>query len=242
MLKNQALVEELLDKERCRLWIVIAAGNDPEGDVSGLTRGASSAADIERLIGATNANIVQDIKQFPDNMGILSTVLDAKILHLPSVVALSVSRDFADKKLSELMTTRGLSTNKLQDALERLARTDIARAFSATTMSTRVRGRKPGSNTESAFQKLADIATEADQPLNAAIGRALLAAGYTSGFDTEQDLGTGLTRYTDVVCTSDALDRVRLEVMWRSKTTRAEIANYALTKLFNYGRAIGFLE
>jgi energy-coupling factor transporter ATP-binding protein EcfA2 len=242
LLKNQASVEEFLDKERCRLWIIVAAGNDPEGDVAGLTRGASSAADIERLIGATNANIVQDLKQFPDRIGILSTVLDAKILHLPSVTALSISRDYADKKLTDLMTAKGLSTNKQLDAIERLGRSDIARAFSAAPMGTRARGPKPGSNTEVAFRKLAEIATKADQPLNAAIGSALLAAGYISQFETERDLGGGLTRYSDLVCTSSALNKIRLEVMWRTKTNRAEIANYTLGKLYNYGRAIGFLE
>lgn len=30
--------------------------------------------------------------------------------------------------------------------------------------------------------------------------------------------------------------------MWRARTSRAEIANYVLTKLYNYGRAIGFLN
>jgi hypothetical protein len=31
-------------------------------------------------------------------------------------------------------------------------------------------------------------------------------------------------------------------VMWRKSTGRAEIANYVLTKLYNYGRAIGLLS
>jgi hypothetical protein len=35
---------------------------------------------------------------------------------------------------------------------------------------------------------------------------------------------------------------IRLEVMWRGSTGRAAIANYALGKLGNYGRAIGLLE
>ncbi len=241
LLRNQSRVEELLDKERCRLWIVIAAGNDPEGDVAGLTRGTSSAADVERLLGATNANIVQDLKKYPDKLGILSTVLDAKILHLPSVVALSIARDFGDKKLTELMTQSSLSTSKQNDALVRLERTDIAKAFSTAPTGTRTRGPKPGSNTESAFKKLALIASKADQPLNASIGSALLAADYVTAFETEQDLGTGLTRYSDLVCKSNTLERVRIEVMWRAKTNRAEIANYTLTKLYNYGKAIGFL-
>jgi DNA (cytosine-5)-methyltransferase 1 len=30
--------------------------------------------------------------------------------------------------------------------------------------------------------------------------------------------------------------------MWRSKTGRADIANYVLAKLGNYGRAIGLLD
>jgi hypothetical protein len=242
LLRNQKSVEDLLDKERYRLWVVIAAGNDPEGDVAGLTRGASAAADIERLIGATNANIIQDLKKFPDKMGILSTVLDAKILHLPSVAALSISRDFADAKLGELMKSKGLSTSKQKDALERLGRTDIAKALSAAPMGTRVRGRKPGSNTETAFQKLADIASKADEPLNSAIGRALVAGDYITDFQTEQDLGGSLELYTDIFCTSRTLDKIRLEIMWRATTNRAGIANYTLSKLYNYGRAIGFLE
>jgi hypothetical protein len=46
---------------------------------------------------------------------------------------------------------------------------------------------------------------------------------------------------TDIIC-HDSKDIVRLELMWRSKTGRAEIANYTLTKLYNYGRAIDFLS
>ena len=49
-----------------------------------------------------------------------------------------------------------------------------------------------------------------------------------------------MIRRTDIMCTC-ATGIIRLEVMWRAKTSRAEIANYTLTKLKNYGTAVGFL-
>jgi energy-coupling factor transporter ATP-binding protein EcfA2 len=242
LLLNQTHVQELLEQERCRLWIVVAAGNDPEGDIAGLTRGTSSTADVERLIGATNANIVEELKGYPDKLGILGAVLDAKILHLPLVTASALARDFADQKLTDAMIAKGLSVVKANDALVRLAQSDIARAFSAIPMGPRTRGPKPGPNSVEAFRKLSEIASKADQLLNAAVGRALMAAGYITNFETEKDLRGTLTRYTDVVCASPSLGIVRLEVMWRASSARADIANYALTKLYNYGRAIGLLQ
>jgi DNA (cytosine-5)-methyltransferase 1 len=76
--------------------------------------------------------------------------------------------------------------------------------------------------------------------VNEAVGKALQASGLIISFKTEQDLGTGLTRYSDLKCET-ATGVVRVELMWRAKTSRAEIANYALVKLYNYGQAIGFL-
>lgn len=242
LVRNQAAVEELLEKERCRLWVIVAASNDPEGDIAGVTRGTFSAADIERLLGATNANIVEELKQYPNKLGILAAVLDAKVLHLPAVVALSVAREFGDKKLADAMTVRGLSTAATKDAIDRLRDSDVARAFAGAPMGTRARGPKAGSNTIDAFQKLADIASSNDELLNAALGRALEAGAFIESFSTERDFGKGLTRYTDILAKASGLGVVRLEVMWRKSTGRAEIANYVLTKLYNYGRAIGLLS
>ena len=107
-------------------------------------------------------------------------------------------------------------------------------------MGTRTKG-KVGSNTEQAFRKLSEIAKNNDQLLNDTLGKALVAGKLIDRFETEKDFGKGLTRFTDIIG-HDSKDIVRLELMWRSKTGRAEIANYTLTKLYNYGRAIGFLS
>jgi DNA (cytosine-5)-methyltransferase 1 len=69
-----------------------------------------------------------------------------------------------------------------------------------------------------------------------------VGAELARAFDTEVDIGVGLKRRTDLFMDSIGLGAVRLEVMWRRKTSRAEIANYALTKLYHYGRALEFLE
>ena len=102
-------------------------------------------------------------------------------------------------------------------------------------------GGKAGSNTEEAFKKLASVAQSGDVALNKAVSAAFKDAGYINRFETEKDLGVGLTRRTDVYCQSNQ-GAIRMEMMWRARTSRAEIANYVLTKIFNYGRAIGFLS
>lgn len=241
LLENQRAVEHLLEKEQCNLWIVVSAANDPEGDVAALTRGALWTADIDALISATNANIVKELKKHPEKLGILASVLRARIVHLPAVAALSVAREYADPGLSSAMTAASISRSRQNDALTRLADSDLGQALAGRARGTRSRGPGPGQATQDDFKKLAGIASTKDGLLNQALGRALKANGSISAFVTEKDLGGGLTRYTDLVCDTANFGTLRLELMWRAKTGRADIANYSLTKLYNYGRAIGFL-
>jgi len=236
-------VTSLLRREQCKLWVVVAAGNEPDRDVAALTRGRYSAIDIERLMSATEANIVEELKPYPDKLGILGTVLDAKIYHLPMLAALDIVRTYADSNLRRRMKSASLAdrATATTKALDRLGNTDLGRIFSGGSHGPMSRGARPGSNTEEAFKKLASIAQRADTALNRAFAEALKDAGYVTSYATEKNLGSGLTRTTDILCESSR-GTVRLEMMWRSKTSRADIANYVLIKLYNYGRAIGFLS
>lgn len=240
MVDNQKALRIRLAKEQCKMWVVVAAGNDPDNDVAALTRGSLHAADIDRLLAATGANILEDLRRYPHKAGILGAVLDAKILYLPVTTALTVARQYGGESLKTEMSSRGLSTNRDASAKDRLLESDLGRAFLGATVGPRTRGPKLGSKSVEAFEKLADIASKNDGLLNAAIGSALVDAGLVRKFETEVDLGGGLTRYSDLF-TEGQQGTVRLEVMWRKRTSRAEIANYTLTKLYNYGRAIGFL-
>lgn len=235
-------VTTLLKKEHCKLWIVVAAANEPDRDVDALTRGRYSAIDIERLLTATEANIVKELKTYPDKLGILATVLDAKVFHLPMLAALDIIRTYADTSLREKMKRVALSDKASASAkpLERLAKTDLGRMFEAGSKGTMAPGGKAGSNTQEAFKKLVAIAQSDDAALNRALAVALKDAGYIQSFDLEKDFGTGLSRCTDIFCRVEG-GIIRVELMWRARVGRADIANYALTKLYNYGRAIGFL-
>jgi hypothetical protein len=62
LLANQREIGKLAKKEKCRVWVVVLAGNDPDGDIDGITRGTMYSADIDRMLSVTNANIVQDLK------------------------------------------------------------------------------------------------------------------------------------------------------------------------------------
>jgi DNA (cytosine-5)-methyltransferase 1 len=240
--ERQGEVETLLEKERCRLWVLVAAGNEPNGEVDGLTRGAASAVDIEKLMSSTGANIVAELKKEPDRIGVVGTVLDAKIFHLPILTANAVCRNFADETLAARLRSRKFAMKPLDrsDALSRVKKSEIGKVLNGSSLSVKTRGVKSGPESRAAFEKLAAIASNNDSELNRCIGRALQAANLIDSFDVEKDFGDGLTRRTDLVCRRGA-EVIRVEVMWRKKTFRADIANYVLGKISNYGRAIGFL-
>jgi DNA (cytosine-5)-methyltransferase 1 len=156
------------------------------------------------------------------------------------VTILAIARDYGDDQLHGLMQALGMSTAKDSSAGERLASSELGLVLAGKTLGTRRRGSKPGDNTESAFLNLASIARNNDGACNRAIGMGLVDIGLVQSTQTEKALGTSLTYYSDLYAVTPAA-RIRIEVMWRSKTSRAEIANYVLGKLGNYGRAIGLL-
>jgi DNA (cytosine-5)-methyltransferase 1 len=241
MNKKRSSVASLIKKEQCKLWIVVAAGNEPDGDVAALTRGRYSAIDIERMMASTEANIVRELKAYPEKIGILATVLDAKIFHLPMLATLDLVRSFATTDLRSRMKRAGLSDTASSKPTERLNKTEFAHMLRSGTRPVLTPGKgKAGSNTQEAFRKLAEIAQKNDASLNRAIGEGLKKAQLVTTFEIEKDFGAGLTRRTDISCETNG-GIVRLEMMWRTKVGRADIANYTLTKLYNYGRAIGFL-
>lgn len=234
--------QSLVAQDKAKLWIIVVAGNDPVQEVAALTRGRYSAFDIERLMSSTDANIVKELKPHPEKLGTLASALDAKILHLPVLTALSLARCYADEPLRQRMIAAKLSLkpdNKF-DGVARLTSTEMSRIFASGSQGVSATGKKPGSSSAEAFLKLADIARNSDILLNRAIATGLVDGGLITSFDLEQDFGNGLTRRTDIVAKHPNGD-IRIEMMWRSKTGRADVANYCLTKLGNYGRALGYL-
>jgi DNA (cytosine-5)-methyltransferase 1 len=234
-------VQGLLTRERYRLWTVVIAGTDIEGDVAALTRGQYALADIDRLMGATGANLVDELKAQPDQIGILGTVLDARIFHLDMLCALAAAREFGSPALHDAMKARGMQVKGDPSAGGRLTSSDLGVVLGGSGLGTRRRGPKPGDNTKEAFGKLTDIARQNDRLLNDAIGAGLEAVGLVSSFETERPLGTALNFTSDIYGMHEGAP-LRLEMMWRAKAGRAEIANYVLGKLSNYGKAIGLLR
>ena len=126
-------------------------------------------------------------------------------------------------------------------APERVFSSELGLILAGESLGTRRRGSKPGGGTEQAFAGIAEIARNNDQACNRAIGTALDHVGLVEAFETEKTLGTELVYASDLYVVQ-AGEPIRLEVMWRSKAGRADIANYVLMKLGNYGRAIGLLD
>lgn len=236
-----AQVERLLTKERYRLWTLAVSGNDVEGDVAALTRGGFAAADIDRLLNSTGANVVNELKQNPDQIGILGTVLDAKIVNIDMVCILAVARTYGSPDLHKAMQSRGMQISKDGTAEKRLVESELGVLLQGNPLGTRKRGPKPGQNTKDAFAKLIEISRTNDGLLNDALGRGLVSVRLVDSYETERTLGTDLVFHSDIYCLKDGTP-IRLELMWRSRTGRATIANYVLGKINNYGKAIGVIK
>ena len=232
------LASKLIAREQCRMWVVVIAKNDP--DVDGLTRRSYSTADIDRLMGVTEANVVQELKKSPERLGLLVTAFEAKILRIPALTAIEIVHEFADHALRQLLQGQQFSVAASTDAKGRLMDSPLASALQGEPIGPGNRGRKVGPERIAPFDALLTIAQTNDTALNRAIGVALQRCDLIEQFETEADSGEGLRRKSDLVC-NPHLDPVRLEVMWRKRTDQADIANYALKKLAQYGKAIGFL-
>lgn len=241
LLQNQRRVKALMPAEQPKLWVIVISGNEPEGDVAALTRGGYAFADMDRLMTATGANVVRELKKYPDKLGILATVLDARILFIEMQTVLSVARQYGDDQLHSLMRESGMATSADKTAEARISDSELGTLLTGSSLGTRKPGGKSGSNTKTSFLKLAAIAQKNDGLINKAIGKALKEVGLVDTFEIERDLGTDLNFISDIYVMQNGKP-IRLEVMWRSRTSRAEIANYVLGKLNKYGKAIGLLD
>ncbi len=240
LLQNQRNVRGLLKTEQFRLWTVVIGGNEPEGDVAALTRGGYAYVDIDRLITATGANIVAELKKSPERLGILGSMLDARIAYMDTVTVLSIVRRYGDKSLHNLMKAAGMSVSADRKAATRVTASELGVLISGRSLGVRKTGGKAGSSTQAAFRNLAEIARRYDGLLNRALGTALKSTGLILDFETERSFGADPRYVTDLYCVR-ADGPLRIEVMWRTAVGRADIANYVLTKLGNYGRAIGLV-
>lgn len=238
----QAVKRRLPDQESFSVWIVVIAGNEPEGDVAALTRGTLSHADIDRLMSATEANVVRELKSQPERLGVLATMLEARIVHLPILAAMDAIRDHAPDELRKRLGELTFKAAPTGEACQRMAESELGRALTGERRGTKKRGARVGDNTVASFEKLARFAANDDAALNRALGETLQAAGLVQGFEAEVSLSGAIELVSDLVVEVSRGAKVRLEVMWRKKTSRAEIANYTLTKLYAYGRAIRYLE
>ena len=243
LLGNGARVRGLQKAERFRLWILVVAGNDPDGDVAALTRGSFADLDIDRLMTSTNANVVAELRKHPDDLGILATTLDAKILHLDVLTALAVARAYGDQQLRELMHAKGMSTKADPDAAaSRLSNSELGIVLAGRSPGTRKRGPKLGSSTKVAFANLAEIARNNDGAINRAIGSGLVATDLAQSFRSEAEVESPEFKYISDLYIEHVAGPIRVEIMWRSKVGRADIANYSLVKLGQYAQVIGLLQ
>jgi hypothetical protein len=182
-------VKGLLVKERYRMWTVVMAGTDLEGDVAALTRGGQAFADVDRLMSATEANVVKELKAQPDQIGILGTVLDARIFHLDMFRVLAVARNYGFRRAPRGDEEERHADHSDATARGRLMASELGVVLAGDQLGTRRRGQKPGDNTKDAFPKLTETARQNDGLLNDAIARGLTDCGADLGRGDREVVG-----------------------------------------------------
>lgn len=247
--KNQSnLLEKLSSRETFKMWIVVVGATDPEYEVAALTRGSLSQADITKLLSSTEANVVKKLKEKSEKIGILGTVLDSKIIYIPITTALSLARKYADDNLKAKMKKVNMQSSNVsadKQAEERLMKSELAKAFQLRPRGLGQRGYKSQESNKRAFEKLLEIAKNNDHLVNKTIGAALLDCKLVHYFQIEDSFNGKIEVKSDLLCRSENFpEPVRLEIMWRGEkgASCAQIANYVLKKLHNYGKAIGLLD
>jgi hypothetical protein len=235
-----AYVQKLLKSEPYHLWTLVIADDEPEGDVAALTRGGFGIADIDRLMTATAANVVVELQASPERVGLLAAMLDARIIYMDLVTICSVIRQYGDVRLHGILRGFGVQIKPDRKAAMRLQASDLGVIISGGSLGVRKPGRRAGTETRAFYSRLSNLARTNDGLLNGALGHALVDAALITDFVAEKDLGTVHKVVTDLFCLRQSGD-IRLEVMWRLNTGRAEIANYVLKKLGIYGRAAGII-
>jgi energy-coupling factor transporter ATP-binding protein EcfA2 len=240
-IQNQREMVSLLRNQRYHVWIVVIAGNDPKDAVRILTRGRGSTADIERLLGETEANITKKLQKYTHRVGILSMMLDFRIIWLPCSLALNLSAVYGSEILQAELDKLGIKPKKNSNLSPQLLESDLAKAFLSQPTLQRSRSPNPKPELQTQFDQLLKIVEHQDQLLNQALGRSLQEHQLIASYQPEHKFGNHLEIQTDLCCATVAGTQ-HLEVMWRRSTSGAEIADYSLRKLYSYGQAIGLLE
>ena len=62
-------------------------------------------------MASTDANIVKEIKEHPERLGLLGTAFDAKILSVPALTAIEVVHEYADDSLRGELGKQGCSVS-----------------------------------------------------------------------------------------------------------------------------------
>jgi hypothetical protein len=240
LLENEVLVDGLLARERCHLWTVVVASGNTFAHVSAVTRGTDGHIDMDRLLAATNANVVHELRKYPHRIGMLGTSLDARIFHLDPPTAVSIAHHYGGPDLHGHMRARGLSPTRTSRDRASLTSTDLGAVLAADILGRRRIRRRVSDSTEREFARLVEIARTQDGDLNRALGNGLAAEGLIDGFDAEAQVGGSLRFASDLRLVRND-EPIRLELMWRTQVSEADIAVYVLNKLHNYGRTIGYL-
>ena len=165
-------------------------------------------------MASTDANLVKEIKELPERLGLLGTAFDAKTLSVPALTAIEVVHEYADDPLRNELAKQGFSVSGATDAQGRLLNSDLASALQGEPVGTLKRGLEPQADRLAPFDAIMAVAQTNDRSLNRAVGRALVRLRP----DREIRTGSGSRRGPDPE------ERPGLQSAYRSRSPGDDVA------------------
>lgn len=230
------------DYESFKLWILVIAKNNPLDDVTYLTKGNYANVDFQRLLSSTSGNISHKIQKNSNIIGLLAKELDCRILYIPYELVTNSITSTKNDALKKLLSQNGVKIHNSATKRIDILKSSLGSAITGSQIHyKRTTSKIEDSQLSQDFSNILKITQNNDRIANEELGKILEENELVYSSRPEQSFGLNYSVRTDLLCGIEG-NYLRLEMMWRTSTTRGEIANYVLQKLLNYASAMGIIE
>ena len=226
------------------LILCVIAGNNPKGEIEYLTKGDYSLIDIDRLYSSTNSNIKTTIGERKCVCSMMAKEINYKIVSIDWQDVLEIlriklkSEDDDTKKLENYLRDKcnGFKLGKSQKQLNILETMNLTRGIKGLQYK-RKNSCEKLIRKEEMFKAVLKLAEDNDRIINKKICEAMKENGLIEVGRVEENYGDVYQIRSDMLCSIPG-KYFRVEFMWRETASAANIAEYALNKLYKYCRAM----
>lgn len=253
IIENIDIIEDFKEaQEIANLIILVIATNNPIDDVRYLTKGNYGEVDFDRLLSSTNANIVRTINNKKTIVSMTSKEMKCKIVNIPyqdviEILSMKVENieegttkseiNKFNKFIEEDCKLKITSTKKQVDLV---MKSNLTKAIKGDCLN-KSYSRNKTTEKEDIFSYILELTKDNDALVNRKLCEVLKDQKLINVARVEEPIKSYHEVRSDILCSIPGT-YIRVEVMWRKNVTTAEIADYTLKKIYNYCKAMGFIN